>query len=1687
MDATLRKLKQYLQENAKDLSQEQKLKCFDEFRLMFWNEDLLAQAISTRLPKSANQKREAFEFLDLAQPHKLNSQTFDTNVPHPGKENLIRFSEEIEYTKCAKKRHLLVNYESGSMPSESPGKTRRLLNPRHTKSQPSQLQHDKARESSPPPVTSRSSRSRASTPSAVESDNDAEDEDEDEESLSAKRGQRSKRTTNPPREPVVLIEVKGQTVLAKPKTNFDDEGEGKINHIIHLRKKAQRRSSPEKHIINLEEDDSPKTPPPKSGKETFIEGEAGDIDANAAQVHSQSTNSPVTPWKWGRERLARQIGRVHPQFPIPSNASEYSFLKHHAEKEESKSVNSMTTLLNGGLGRGVKHKPYSGGPKPTNNLRKPSGNLEVVIHSFSPKRKDGETQELSKQPSEKAFRLIAQAQENKRRKTDHRATKSIASPGSSDSDSPTMERSRGLTNPKPRIKKQASSNGQVSSMDEYSSVEGVMNPAPRSAAKTHSSDNNTRSPYFRSTDSTKPASLNEDATDPISDPDEPLRQPKEQITHISQTYKGTANLKPARGRPSKNSINGSKSKAVGTYTGPNAEEPSSSVATAKRKRESDDCSADELATGHFPKKRTEREHAQELLKSADKIKTQTSNLTNGAHNIVGKHATINGTQDFVELSTDDEKEEKKSKITPSKFKTSNRPKPPPKKIDIKVVNAFSTLGLRKADDVEWRIVCNVQDKMLRIVDAGDQPQEERHFKHLRKITEGSDKVILNWLADTTTSNRQSDLFIELGGVDESSYLVEQLSKMVPGTVQLKLDAEKMDKTFANSKKKRVLKPAPPRLPEDIPEDVQFLEKKVQLRHEQRRAEGQESKRAGSTQGIKRRIQNDAAQPQRAEGRARRMEISSLGYENGITSDGFSPASFYNKNNSSDHEIKFKETLPITRQSTRIVRTEPVQEKALRSSPPIPIQWTKQHPDWEKSWRDAVVYPPGPGHKRTATVDREDISRLDEEEFLNDNLVNFYLRYLEFHLNGARPDVAKRIYFQNSYFYERLTRSIEGRKGGIDYEAVQRWTKDVDLFSKDYIIVPVCENLHWYVAIICNAPKLLKPDVEEDVFEIRASNGIDVSASHRNPINLEDDDHPMKTQSLQASHEERTDHENTVVESSEAKRARQESDDHKADEFNTYPVANVKSDLQPAPPETPAVARKVRKAPVDRRPDASTPRIILIDSLGQNHPATSRHLKDYLIAEMKHKHGKDISLSKGIGFSAKNIDMQNNWSDCGLYLLSYIEKFLEDPDSFISIVLGNSAKGDSGWLQPSKLRHDIRDLLIKLSQKKPEGENPFLKTPDVTSATVSSPALRDASTDRTEIIAMTERSSPAEKLIERRFHDGLSLQLGRGPATYTSSSPRMSKSAPPDDFANMQTPANSRLSKRVNATSTKEATDLQHQPESVASSDRPHKSKSRKPASVPAVVIDLDESSTLQEFPESPQPTTRSSLPPKKSLDNKTTFLHGVRDAVTGFVGSGWNMGDKEGAKDLGSSESQPLEVDDSPVKSETPQKHRKRRDSSASVEVISSRAQSKRRRVSPRQSRDSSMNQEKVSQGSDVPDCPNSLGLVEPDVGDMGQRALEPSSPTTAQQDESKVLEDKPEDDDTKMLLDDTNICISESASKSPTTNGNLQQQSSSLSQDEPPYRFNIDVEDDSPAPQTSHPAGRRSDLQQGTHIRFDT
>lgn len=95
----------------------------------------------------------------------------------------------------------------------------------------------------------------------------------------------------------------------------------------------------------------------------------------------------------------------------------------------------------------------------------------------------------------------------------------------------------------------------------------------------------------------------------------------------------------------------------------------------------------------------------------------------------------------------------------------------------------------------------------------------------------------------------------------------------------------------------------------------------------------------------------------------------------------------------------------------------------------------------------------------------DIERLDDREFLNDTIIEIGLKYLLKEIKDRDPELHSQIYVFSSFFYKLISEGKRDRKTA--YEAVKRWTTKVDIFEKKYLVVPINEKMHWYLAILLN--------------------------------------------------------------------------------------------------------------------------------------------------------------------------------------------------------------------------------------------------------------------------------------------------------------------------------------------------------------------------------------------------------------------------------------------------------------------------------------------------------------------------------------------------------------------------------------------------------------------------------------------
>jgi len=89
-----------------------------------------------------------------------------------------------------------------------------------------------------------------------------------------------------------------------------------------------------------------------------------------------------------------------------------------------------------------------------------------------------------------------------------------------------------------------------------------------------------------------------------------------------------------------------------------------------------------------------------------------------------------------------------------------------------------------------------------------------------------------------------------------------------------------------------------------------------------------------------------------------------------------------------------------------------------------------------------------------TLKRSDLATLSNLNWLNDEIINFFFNLL---VERSNQEGKVKVHAFNSFFYPKLVKS--------GYASLKRWTKKVDIFAMDLVLVPVHLGMHWCLAAI----------------------------------------------------------------------------------------------------------------------------------------------------------------------------------------------------------------------------------------------------------------------------------------------------------------------------------------------------------------------------------------------------------------------------------------------------------------------------------------------------------------------------------------------------------------------------------------------------------------------------------------------
>jgi Ulp1 family protease len=170
--------------------------------------------------------------------------------------------------------------------------------------------------------------------------------------------------------------------------------------------------------------------------------------------------------------------------------------------------------------------------------------------------------------------------------------------------------------------------------------------------------------------------------------------------------------------------------------------------------------------------------------------------------------------------------------------------------------------------------------------------------------------------------------------------------------------------------------------------------------------------------------------------------------------------------------------------------------------------------------------------------------------------------------------------------------------------VKTWTKEQNIFELDQLLIPINEALHWYLAIIINPGYLVSRPLEPETEPVQDPATEEAAAGSQKDI--------------------------------------------------------FEIDLaDPAPPPQTPIFKPGEEGDPDR---LQRTYIIILDSLFNNRTSTMTRLKNYLVHEGRAKLGLELDPSLIRGMTIKDAPRQDNLTDCGCFLLEYVEETMRHLDT-----------------------------------------------------------------------------------------------------------------------------------------------------------------------------------------------------------------------------------------------------------------------------------------------------------------------------------------------------------------------------------------------------------------------------------------
>ncbi|TKY58634.1 Ubiquitin-specific protease 1D [Spatholobus suberectus] len=118
-------------------------------------------------------------------------------------------------------------------------------------------------------------------------------------------------------------------------------------------------------------------------------------------------------------------------------------------------------------------------------------------------------------------------------------------------------------------------------------------------------------------------------------------------------------------------------------------------------------------------------------------------------------------------------------------------------------------------------------------------------------------------------------------------------------------------------------------------------------------------------------------------------------------------------------------------------------------------------------KEAKIYFPSRDDPECVEICYTDTNCLAPEGYLTSTIMNFYIQYLQQQALLTNRSLSD-YHFFNTYFYKKLKEAVSYKQSDREmiFAKFRRWWKGVNIFQKAYVLIPIHEDLHWSLIIIC---------------------------------------------------------------------------------------------------------------------------------------------------------------------------------------------------------------------------------------------------------------------------------------------------------------------------------------------------------------------------------------------------------------------------------------------------------------------------------------------------------------------------------------------------------------------------------------------------------------------------------------------